>query len=172
MADFALSGAARNFTGRGAAHGDWSLLLGGDTIAAIGPSDTIDAPAHARRIELGDATLLPGLIDLHSHVLLCAYNRMPWNDQVLYEAQAALRVARATTALRAGSTLLRDLGTEGAGHADVGLKAAVAQGVIPGPRPGGRDGNGGSRLGSGSRNRHADDGQGRRFHRGGRRSVP
>jgi imidazolonepropionase-like amidohydrolase len=82
-------------------------------------------------------TLLPGLIDAHSHVLLHPYNETSWNDQVARES-IALRVARATTALKAtleaGFTTLRDLGTEGAGYADVGLKQAIEQGVIPGPR--------------------------------------
>jgi len=77
------------------------------------------------------------LIDAHSHILLHPYNETPWSDQVLHEA-LALRVARATNHLRAtldaGFTTLRDLGTEGADYADVGLKQAVNQGIIPGPR--------------------------------------
>jgi imidazolonepropionase-like amidohydrolase len=80
---------------------------------------------------------MPGLIEAHSHVLLHAYNETPWNDQVLKEAES-LRVARAVNHLKAtlesGYTTIRDLGTEGAGYADVGLKQAVAQGIIPGPR--------------------------------------
>ena len=82
-------------------------------------------------------TLLPGLIDAHSHLFLQPYNEMPWNDQVLKEADA-LRIARATNHARAtllaGFTTIRDLGTEGAGYADVGLKQAIEQGIIPGPR--------------------------------------
>jgi imidazolonepropionase-like amidohydrolase len=82
-------------------------------------------------------TLIPGLIDAHSHVLLHPYNETSWDDQVLRES-TALRVARATNHLRAtlmaGFTTLRDLGTEGAGYADVGLKEAVEQRIIPGPR--------------------------------------
>src|SRR6266481_2365804 len=82
-------------------------------------------------------TLMPGLIDAHSHVLLHPYSETVWNDQVAHEA-LALRVARATNHLRselmAGFTTIRDLGTEGAGYADVGLKEAVDQGIIPGPR--------------------------------------
>src|SRR4029079_18405239 len=80
---------------------------------------------------------LPGLIDLHSHILLHPYNETPWDDQVLHEA-LALRVARAVNHLRAtldaGFTALRDLGTEGAADADVGLKQAVERGIVPGPR--------------------------------------
>ena len=82
-------------------------------------------------------TLLPGLIEGHSHVLLHPYNETTWNDQVLKEP-LGLRVARATNHLRAtlmaGFTTIRDLGTEGAGYADVELKQAIEQGIIPGPR--------------------------------------
>ena len=81
--------------------------------------------------------MIPGLIDAHTHVLLHPYDEALWNDQVLKEA-LALRVCRATNHLRStllsGFTTIRDLGTEGAGYADVGLKQAVAQGIIPGPR--------------------------------------
>jgi imidazolonepropionase-like amidohydrolase len=80
---------------------------------------------------------MPGLIEAHSHILLHPYNETSWNDQVAHES-LALRVARATNHLRAtllaGFTTIRDLGTEGAGYADVGLKQAVQQGIIPGPR--------------------------------------
>ena len=80
---------------------------------------------------------MPGLIEGHSHLLLHPYNETPWDDQVLHEA-LALRVARgvnhARSTLTAGWTTVRDLGTEGAGYADVGLKQAIAQGIIPGPR--------------------------------------
>ena len=82
-------------------------------------------------------TLLPGLIDAHTHVLLHPYNEATWDDQVLREP-LALRVCRATNHLarhpRSGFTTIRDLGTEGAGYADVGLKQAVEQGIVPGPR--------------------------------------
>ncbi len=108
----------------------------GDRIVAVGAAADISAPA-AEVIDLPGATLLPGLIDAHSHVLLHPYDETPWTDQVLKEPQS-LRVARAVNHLKAtldaGFTTLRDLGTEGAGYADVGLKQAVAQGIIPGPR--------------------------------------
>src|SRR5205085_1492926 len=97
----------------------------------------VRAPDGSKSIDLPGATLLPGLIEAHSHVLLHPYNETPWNDQVAREP-LALRVARATNHLRvtllAGFTTIRDLGTEGAGYADVGLKQAVEQGIIPGPR--------------------------------------
>ena len=118
-------------------HEGWAVVVRGDRIERAGPASSIAAPANARTVTLPGATLLPGLIDAHSHVLLHPYDETSWNDQVLHEA-LALRVARATNHLRAtleaGFTTLRDLGTEGAGYADVGLKQAVEQGIIPGPR--------------------------------------
>jgi imidazolonepropionase-like amidohydrolase len=119
-----------------APHAGWTVLVRGDRIDAVGPA-AVTPPAGATVIELPGMTLLPGLIEAHSHVLLHPYNEAQWNDQVLKEP-LALRTARATVALRntlmAGFTTIRDLGTEGAGYADVGLKQAVNQGIIPGPR--------------------------------------
>ncbi len=113
---------------------DAEVLLSGDRITAVGTH--LDA-ADADVVTLAGTTLLPGLIDLHSHVLLHPYDQISWNDQVLREPEA-LRVARAVGALRAtlaaGFTTLRDLGTEGAGDADVGLREAVDRGIIAGPR--------------------------------------
>lgn len=115
----------------------WGVLVRGNRIVAAGPVAGLDAPADAERIALPGTTLLPGMSDLHSHVLLHPYDETPWNDQVLRES-LALRTARAVNHLRAtlmaGFTVLRDLGTEGADYADVGLKEAVEQGIIPGPR--------------------------------------
>jgi imidazolonepropionase-like amidohydrolase len=115
----------------------WAVLVTGNRIVAAGPRAQITAPAGATTIDLPGTTLMPGLIDAHSHVLLHPYNETSWNDQVLHES-LALRTARAVNHLRAtlmaGFTTLRDLGTEGAGYADVGLKQAVNQGIIPGPR--------------------------------------
>jgi imidazolonepropionase-like amidohydrolase len=122
---------------RGVTHDGWAVLVRGSTIAAVGPRAAMTVPADARQIDLPGTTLLPGLIDAHSHLFLHPYVETPWADQVLKEP-LALRVARATVAarrtLQAGFTTLRDLGTEGAGNADVGLKAAIDQGIIPGPR--------------------------------------
>lgn len=115
---------------------DLVVHVRGERIVAIGTPADVQAP-DAEMVDLPGMTLMPGLIDAHSHVLLHPYNEAPWNTQVLNEAQA-LRVARAVTHLKAtldaGFTTLRDLGTEGAGYADVGLKQALAQGIIPGPR--------------------------------------
>ena len=126
---------ARVFDGE-AMHQGWAVRVAGDRIQAAGPAAGIDA-AGAKVVELPDATLMPGLVEGHSHLLLHAYNETAWNDQVLHEG-LALRAARAVNHLRAtlmaGFTTMRDLGTEGAGYADVELKQAVEQGIVPGPR--------------------------------------
>jgi len=118
-------------------HDGWVVLVRGEKIEVIGSANEIKIPANAKIIDLTGLTLMPGLIDAHSHVLLHPYSETVWNDQVAREA-LSLRVARATNHLRntllAGFTTIRDLGTEGAGYADVGLKQAVQQGIIPGPR--------------------------------------
>ena len=118
-------------------HAGWSVLIRGDRIALAGPTATIEAAPDAHRIALPGMTLLPGLIEGHSHLLLHPYDETSWNDQVLREP-LALRVARAVNharrTLEAGFTTVRDLGTEGAAEADVGLKQAIEQGIIPGPR--------------------------------------
>src|SRR5947209_3292132 len=129
---------ARVFDGISAEpHQGWVVVVRGEKIAAAGPAGEVETPANARTIDLPDATLLPGLIEAHSHLLLHPYNETPWADQVLRESFAE-RVARATNhardTLRAGFTTVRDLGTEGAGYADVGLKQAIDQGILPGPR--------------------------------------
>ena len=118
-------------------HEGWGVLVRGERIVSARSAASIVTPAGTRRIELPGTTLLPGLIEMHSHLLLHPYNETSWDDQVLREP-LALRVARATVhaqeTLMAGFTTVRDLGTEGAGYADVGLKRAIAQGIIPGPR--------------------------------------
>src|SRR5438094_5657541 len=118
-------------------HNDWVILIRGEKIEAVGSASEVRAPTDAKVIDLPGMTLMPGLIDAHSHILLHPYSETVWNDQVAREA-LSLRVARATNHLRntlmAGFTTLRDLGTEGAGYADIGLKQAVNQGIVPGPR--------------------------------------
>ena len=118
-------------------HLGWAVLVENDRITAVGPAAQLALPVGVRTLDLPGLTLLPGLIEGHSHLLLHPYNETVWNDQVLLESQA-LRVARATVhaqrTLLAGFTTARDLGTEGAGFADVGLKQAIDQGIIPGPR--------------------------------------
>ncbi len=119
----------------GVVHRDWAVLVRGERIIAVGPA--IAAPTGAKVIALPGATLIPGLIDLHSHLFLHPYNETLWDDQVMKESLAyrTLRAGRqATATLMAGFTTLRDLGTEGAGDADVGLKRAIEDGIVPGPR--------------------------------------
>lgn len=115
----------------------WVVLVRGDRIAAVGPAAQVVAPNDAELVELPGTTLLPGLIEGHSHLLLHPYDETSWTDQVLREP-LALRVARAANhardTLQAGFTTMRDLGTEGAADADVGIRDAIAQGIIPGPR--------------------------------------
>jgi imidazolonepropionase-like amidohydrolase len=118
-------------------HAGWVVLTQGGRILAVGPSAAVSAPAGATVIDLPGATLLPGLIDAHSHLFLHPYNETLWDDQVLKEAvpYRTLRAARqAHATLMAGFTTLRDLGTEGAEYADVSLRRAIEDGLIDGPR--------------------------------------
>jgi imidazolonepropionase-like amidohydrolase len=114
-----------------------AVLVEGGRIQALGPVGSLDVPAETRVLELPGLTLMPGLIEGHSHLLLHPYDETPWVDQVLQEPLAE-RVARAVVhaehTLMAGVTTVRDLGSEGAGYADVGLESAIEKGVIPGPR--------------------------------------
>jgi imidazolonepropionase-like amidohydrolase len=117
-------------------HTDWVVLVKGNKIEAAGPMK-FKLPSTTRVIELPGCTLLPGLVEGHSHLFLHPYNEVSWNDQVLKESRAE-RTARAVThaqaTLMAGFTTVRDLGTEGAMYDDAGLKTAINKGVIPGPR--------------------------------------
>lgn len=118
-------------------HPGWVVLVQGEKIKAVGPAEEIRPPEGVKRIDLPGMTLMPGLIDAHSHLLLHPYNETRWDDQVSKEPLGE-RICRATAHARAdlmsGFTTLRDLGTEGAGNADVGIKSAIDKGLIPGPR--------------------------------------
>ena len=129
---------ARVFDGTsGQLHDGWGVLVRRGRIDAVGPVSSMTVPSGTQTIRLAGLTLLPGLIEGHSHLLLHPYNEASWDNQVLKEPEA-LRVARAVNharaTLMAGFTTVRDLGTEGAGYSDVGLKRAVEEGIIPGPR--------------------------------------
>jgi imidazolonepropionase-like amidohydrolase len=118
-------------------HPGWVVLVTGNKIAAVGPAASVTAPSGATTIDLPGTTLLPGLIEAHTHVFLHAYNETTWNDQVLKEPEAyrTIRAARhCEQQLLAGFTTIRDLGTEGAGYADVAVQRAINEGMIPGPR--------------------------------------
>ena len=117
-------------------HNNWVVLIHNNKIEFAGVvSPTL--PANTILIELPNCTLLPGLIEGHSHLFLHPYNETPWNDQVLLESRAerlARAIEHAKSTLLAGFTTVRDLGTEGAEYDDVGLKQTIEKGIIPGPR--------------------------------------
>lgn len=115
-------------------HTGWSVRIEGARIVEVGEGVSLSG---ADVVDLPGQTLLPGLIEGHSHVLLHPYDETPWTDQVLRESLAE-RTARAVNhleaTLMAGVTTARDLGAEGAAYADIGLRDAVEKGVVPGPR--------------------------------------
>ena len=128
---------ARVWTDGQPVHTGWVVLVEGKHIRAAGPEKSVEVPAGAQVVELPQTTLLPGLMDAHSHLFLHPYNETSWNDQVLKEpvAYRTLRAGvQAKATLMAGFTTLRDLGTEGADYSDVALKRAIEDGLIPGPR--------------------------------------
>ena len=118
-------------------HKNWIVIVEGERVTAAGLANTITIPDEATVIELKGTTLMPGMIEGHSHILLHPYNETGWNDQVLVESLTE-RVVRATVhaknTLMAGFTTIRDLGSEGAEYADVGIKKSIEKGIIPGPR--------------------------------------
>ena len=132
-----LLSAERVWTGEGAPHTGWGVLVARGRIQSVGPVDKMAVPADAERIALPGKTLMPGLMDLHAHVLLHPYNETSWDDQVMKEQveyRTLLAGKHSTATLMAGFTTLRDLGSEGANYADVAVKRAIEEGVLPGPR--------------------------------------
>lgn len=122
--------------GQAAPQAGWVVLVEGQKIVAVGPEAQVGADG-AQVLALPGTTLIPGLIEMHSHLLLHPYNEASWDDQVLKEAPfyRTLRAGRdAERTLLSGFTTERELGTEGAGDADVSLKKAIADGTIAGPR--------------------------------------
>ena len=116
-----------------------AVVIRGERIVAVRDRDAADLPAGAEHVDLGGATLLPGLIDTHTHMFL--QGEVPAEggyDVQLLRQPLAFRAARAVAAMRRaleqGFTTLRDLGTEGAGYGDVGIRQAIEAGYIPGPR--------------------------------------
>lgn len=115
------------------------VLINGDKIVAVGSFSELEKnlPNNTQTIDLKGHTLLPGLIEGHSHLFLHPYNETSWNDQVLKESRSyrmARAVKHAEATLKAGFTTVRDLGTEGAEYDDVGLKKAINDGIILGPK--------------------------------------
>ncbi len=118
-------------------HTGWVVLVDGNTITAAGARSGMEIPTDAKEILLQGKTLMPGLIEGHSHVLLHPYNETNWNDQVLKESpvERSIRaVNHVRASLMAGVTTMRDLGSEGAGYSDVYIKKTIENGIIPGPR--------------------------------------
>jgi imidazolonepropionase-like amidohydrolase len=120
-------------------HAGWVVLVESNKIIAVGAANAVHAPegTAVTIIELPGTTLIPGLMDIHSHVFLHPYNETSWDDQVLKEPVPYRTLeagVHARDTLLAGFTTLRDLGTEGAGYADLSVKRAIEEGLIPGPR--------------------------------------
>lgn len=118
-------------------HEDWVILVEQNSISYAGPLNRLKKPTNAKTITLEGTTLMPGIIEGHSHLLLHPYNETSWNDQVLKESpveRAVRGTVHARNSLEAGITTMRDLGAEGAGYTDVYLKKTIDQGIIHGPR--------------------------------------
>ncbi len=127
---------ARVFDGERMQTG-WVVVTGDNSILYAGERGGLPDYEMDAALDLPGMTLMPGLIEGHSHILLHPYDETVWNDQVLKES-AAERVARAVNHVRnslmAGITTMRDLGSEGAGYADVGVRDSINKGIVPGPR--------------------------------------
>ena len=117
-------------------HDDWSVLFTGQEILEVGPTAKLLGKADST-VSIEKGTIMPGMIEGHAHVLLYPYNQTSWNDQVLRESPnlRAIRGAKmAEKNLMAGFTTIRDLGSEGAGYADVAIKNSIEMGITNGPR--------------------------------------
>ncbi|WP_419211873.1 amidohydrolase family protein [Maribacter sp. X9] len=118
-------------------HENWVVIVTDNEISYVGNASGAAKMTTDERIDLKGTTLMPGIIEGHSHVLLHPYNETDWNDQVLKESpvERAIRgTVHAKNSLMAGITTMRDLGAEGAGYTDVYLKKTIENGLIPGPR--------------------------------------
>jgi imidazolonepropionase-like amidohydrolase len=115
------------------------IIIRGNKIVSVGDAGSSSIPQGARVIDLSRATVLPGLIESHTHIFLQGEEPADGGyDVQLLKYPISYRAARATVsarrALEQGFTTIRDLETEGAGYGDIGIKEAVEQGFIPGPR--------------------------------------
>src|SRR6266481_8747591 len=111
---------------------DQVVLVNGDKITDVGPADKVQIPAGVQVIDLSQATVLPGLIDAHTHV----YSSLSNGARVTTskEAWTLMAVGNAQTTLRAGFTTVRDVGTHGEGYGDVDVRNAINRGIFEGPR--------------------------------------
>ncbi|WP_405382668.1 amidohydrolase family protein [Maribacter sp. LLG6340-A2] len=118
-------------------HNDWVVLVEDNLITYAGKVNGVTLPSTTKEIDLSGTTLMPGIIEGHSHILLHPYNETDWNDQVLKESpvERAIRgTVHVKNSLLAGVTTMRDLGAEGAGYTDVYVKKTIDNGIIDGPR--------------------------------------
>ncbi len=118
-------------------YSNWVVLVTENRITFAGPAADLKNSGSYKKKEFKGMTLMPGIIEGHSHLLLHPYNETEWNDQVLKESpveRAVRGVVHAKKSLMAGITTMRDLGAEGAGYTDVYLKKTIEDGIIPGPR--------------------------------------
>jgi imidazolonepropionase-like amidohydrolase len=118
---------------------DQVIVIRGNRVESVSDAATAKIPAGAKIIDLSHATVLPGLIDCHTHIFLQGEDPAQGGyDANILKYPLALRAARATVAARRaleqGFTTLRDVETEGAGYGDIGIKMAIEGGYIPGPR--------------------------------------
>ncbi len=118
---------------------DQVIVIRGNRVESVSDAATAKIPAGAKTIDLSNATVLPGLIDSHTHIFLQGEDPAQGGyDANILKYPLALRAARATVAARRaleqGFTTLRDVETEGAGYGDIGIKMAIEGGYIPGPR--------------------------------------
>ena len=118
-------------------HKDWIVIVQGNKIDYVGPANNTSISENSNIILLKGKTLMPGIIEGHSHLLLHPYNETSWNDQVLKESPVERSIrgtVHAKNSLMAGITTMKDMGSEGAGYSDVYIKKTIDEGIIIGPR--------------------------------------
>ncbi|MEP7320768.1 MAG: amidohydrolase family protein [Saprospiraceae bacterium] len=115
-------------------YSGWQVLVRGNVIESVGLN--LQVPKNCQSVKLQGTTLMPGMIEGHSHILLHPYNETSWSDQVMFESEAE-RILRASNHLKAsllaGITSMRDLGTEGTGFSDVAIRRSIEKKLIIGP---------------------------------------
>lgn len=122
---------------KGTLAADQVIVIRGDRISEVGPGASVQIPSGAQVIDLSRATVLPGLIDAHTHIFLTGESHGRYEEQLLQESwqyRTIEAVLNAKRDLMAGFTSMRDCETEGAMYSDVDVKTAINRGLIPGPR--------------------------------------